>query len=84
MSSIHHPTALFNQAIKENWNHETDWLWLANQVSLVEQQAVCLERALFINPTNCETERTLKMLHRQMPQEQTQSFPVRVGQATGS
>jgi hypothetical protein len=72
--STNNPTTIFNQAINEGWNLETDWLWLANRVSRIEQQAVCLERALHINPTNTETKRYLKTLRHQMTQEQSQNF----------
>jgi hypothetical protein len=78
--STNNPTATFNQAINESWNLETDWLWLANQMSLIEQQTVCLKRALHINPSNAETSRRLKSLQRKMNKEQSRSFGLLIRQ----
>lgn len=78
--STQNTTAAFNQAITEGWNHETDWLWLANRVQRIEQQAVCFKRVLYINPANSKAKSHLKKLQHQMTQAQTQSFRLLIGQ----
>lgn len=74
------PTTLLNQAIREGWNHEMDWLWLTTKVPQIEQQVVCLERALHINPHTRDTQRQLKQLSRQMTQHQAQQYQQLIAQ----
>ncbi|MDP9310187.1 MAG: hypothetical protein M3R24_04715 [Chloroflexota bacterium] len=41
---------LFQQALREDSNRETDWLWLAQQDLSEHEQQYSLRRALYINP----------------------------------
>ncbi|MCC7449291.1 MAG: hypothetical protein IT324_17875 [Anaerolineae bacterium] len=40
---------LLVRALDENWNHETDWVWLLTMVTTAEDRRICYERALAIN-----------------------------------
>ncbi len=53
-------TCLFNEAVRDGWNLEMDWLWLATRVSSYHQRRYALEQALLINPRS-ETARRLLM-----------------------
>jgi len=41
---------LFAEAVRDGWNMEMDWLWLATKVTIDAHRRYCLERALKINP----------------------------------
>ena len=56
------PSPLLRDQIREDSNHELDWLWAAEQVTMLEEIRYCLERALYINPTNHETQHALGKL----------------------
>src|SRR5215469_6276816 len=55
---------LFRQAMIEDSNLEMDWLWLATQVSSLQQRRFALERALQINPRSELARRGLIQLSR--------------------
>jgi hypothetical protein len=56
------PSAFLRDRIREDSNYELDWLWSAKQVSEIEEICYCLERALYVNPDNTETQRALRKL----------------------
>jgi hypothetical protein len=56
------PSPFLREQIREDSNYEMDWLWAAEQVSATEETRYCLERALYINPDNRETQRALRKL----------------------
>lgn len=41
---------LLTQAVRENSNHEFDWLWYASQTQSDVERHYCLARARYINP----------------------------------
>jgi hypothetical protein len=53
---------LFCQAVQENWNYESEWLWLARRVALPAQRRYCYEKALYINPGSKAAKKGLKSL----------------------
>lgn len=63
--SISNPSPFLRDRISEDSNYELDWLWSAKQVSVIEEVCYCLERALYINPDNIETQRFLRKLSPQ-------------------
>lgn len=42
--------SLFAEAVRDGWNMEMDWLWLATKVTIDAHRGYCLKRALEINP----------------------------------
>lgn len=60
--SISNPSVFLRSQVEEDSNHELDWLWTAQQVTAVQEIYYCLERALYINPNNRDTQRTLSKL----------------------
>ena len=56
------PSPLLVDQIREDSNYELDWLWAADQVTVLEEICYCLQRALYINPNNHETGRALLKL----------------------
>lgn len=67
------PNLLLQQALQENWNHATDWLWLAKQVQLIEHRVFCLKKALHIAPNSRDLQGRLRRLESLMSQEQALS-----------
>ena len=59
---VPNPSVFLRDQLHEDSNHETDWLWAASQVATAEEIRYCLERALYINPDNRETQRVLSRL----------------------
>ncbi len=51
---------LFNEAVRDGWNLEMDWLWLATKVTSCHQRKYSLQQALFINPRSEIAGRLLK------------------------
>lgn len=56
------PADVFAQALREDSNHEIDWLWTAAHLTDADQRRYCLERALAINPRNERARRDLARL----------------------
>lgn len=55
---------LFIEAVRDGWNQEMDWLWLATKVSLNTQREYCFRRALAINPHSEMAKQGLKQHRR--------------------
>ncbi|PLS82149.1 MAG: hypothetical protein CYG59_04825 [Chloroflexi bacterium] len=53
---------LFQQALREDSNWETDWLWLAQQALSEHEQLYSLRRALYINPHSRQARHELARL----------------------
>jgi hypothetical protein len=53
---------LYTQALREEWNEEIDWLWLASQLPPNLERRQSLERALSINPESKFARRELAKL----------------------
>lgn len=63
--SLNNPSPFLRDIVREDSNHEMEWLWAANQVTAVQETRYCLERALYINPNNRDTQRALSKLAAQ-------------------
>lgn len=57
--SMSNPSTFLRDMVGEDSNHELDWLWAAGQVTAAEEIRYCLERALYVNPNNRDTQRAL-------------------------
>lgn len=53
------PSEIITTLLKENANHEVDWLWAAEQAETTAERYFCLAYALYINPDNAEARRAL-------------------------
>jgi hypothetical protein len=62
MLTISKPSTFLCERIYENSNYEIEWLWAASQVTVPEETIYCLERALYINANNRETQDKLYRL----------------------
>jgi len=56
-------------------NNEQAWMWLSAVVDSVEDQMVCLENVLVINPSNADAKRGLDLLKAQQTKEQKAANP---------
>lgn len=54
--------AHFLNVIEQNERHELAWLWLSTTVSKEDEQILCLENVLTINPNNERAQRRLEKL----------------------
>lgn len=53
---------LFNRATEHDPHNAEAWLWLSAVMETYEDQRVCLENVLFIDPTNKQAKQGLRML----------------------
>jgi hypothetical protein len=58
---------LLMRAVELDDHNEQAWLWLSGVAEGVEDQIVCLENVLIINPGNAAAERGLRHLRSQLP-----------------
>ena len=72
--TISTPSPFLRDQIHEDSNCELDWLWSAEQVIALEEIRYCLERALYINPKNHDTQRTLWKLPRRTATSEAQQI----------
>jgi hypothetical protein len=57
--------ALLEKATEINQYNEQAWMWLSAAVDTVEEQILCLENVLYINPDNVNAQRGLDKLRHQ-------------------
>ena len=57
--------ALLEKATEINQYNEQAWMWLSAAVDTVEEQILCLENVIYINPDNVNAQRGLEKLHQQ-------------------
>src|SRR5262245_24264300 len=55
-------STLFQEALRDPSNLESDWLWLGAQLTHAGEQSYCLEQALRINPDSQLAQRALARL----------------------
>jgi hypothetical protein len=63
--------ALLEKATEIDQNNEKAWLWLSAVVDSPEDQRVCLENVLFLNPDNENAKRGLAVLDANHPRTET-------------
>jgi len=59
--------ALLLRATELDQSHEQAWMWLSAVVESIEDQMICLENVLQINPQNTDAKRGLDMLRKKAP-----------------
>jgi hypothetical protein len=69
--TVSNPSVLLRDQLREDSNHERDWLWTASQVTAAEEIRYCLERVLYINPDNQDAQRILSKLSAQRAADET-------------
>ena len=65
------PSPFLREQLREDSNRELDWLWAASQVMDVQEIRYCLERALYINPKNRDTQHALSQLAARRATDET-------------
>ncbi len=65
---------LFQTALREKWNREMDWLWLATVVGQDSQKRVYFEHALRINPQSVEARSALEQLSVKPSAQRRESY----------
>lgn len=58
---------LLLKATELDQSNEQAWMWLSAVVDTVEDQIICLENVLQINPNNADAKRGLEMLRKKAP-----------------
>jgi hypothetical protein len=71
-NTLRNPSPFLAEYIRENSNHELEWLWAVDYVTEPEEKLYCMRRVLYINPRNEEIERLFHSLTRSL-KEKTQS-----------
>ncbi len=59
--------ALLLKATELDQSNEQAWMWLSAVVETVEDQMICLENVLQINPSNADAKRGLDLLRKKAP-----------------
>lgn len=59
--------ALLLKATELDQSNEQAWMWLSAVVETVEDQMICLENVLQINPSNADAKRGLELLRKKAP-----------------
>lgn len=78
VNNITNPSPGFSEALHKDYNHEMDWLWLAERLQCIEERIYCLERALYINPKSSRARQALERLepiHRRRKQQPKKTEP---------
>lgn len=63
------------QAVELDDHNEVAWLWLSGVAEGIEDQIICLENVLVINPANTAAERGLRQLRANLPPEPAPPAP---------
>jgi tetratricopeptide (TPR) repeat protein len=68
-----HSRNLLLQAIEVNEHHELAWLWLSAVVDDLEEQQICLENVLALNPANERARKGLETVNQKMAERQARA-----------
>ncbi len=66
---------LLRRATELDERNEEAWLWLSAAVDSLENQQICLENVLAINPSNTRALQGLEMIKRQLARKQQRQTP---------
>lgn len=64
---------LLERATDIDQNNEQAWMWLSAVVDSIDEQRICLENVLYLNPDNTNAKRGLEMLNKQSQETATVS-----------
>lgn len=64
---------LLERATDLDQNNEQAWMWLSAVVDSIDEQRICLENVLYLNPDNANAKRGLEMLNKQSQETSTVS-----------
>lgn len=67
--------ALLLKATELDQSNEQAWMWLSAVVETVEDQMICLENVLQINPANADAKRGLELLRKKAPPPSVEKPP---------
>ncbi len=76
---IKQPSAALQCAIAEDSNLTSDWLWHMEQMNTTAERHYCLERALYIDPSNATARREMKMVAYRPSAAPTPGISVNLG-----
>jgi len=68
-----HSRNLLLQAIEVNEHHEQAWLWLSAVVDDLDEQQICLENVLALNPANERARKGLESVNRKIAERQARA-----------
>lgn len=63
---------LLLQAVQQDPNHQDAWLWLSGMVETLEDQQICLENVLALNPTHERARKGLAAVERKLAERAAQ------------
>jgi hypothetical protein len=64
---------LLLQVVDQDEHHEQGWLWLSAVVDTLEEQQICLENVLAVNPSNQRARKGLDAINNKLAKQQRQS-----------
>src|SRR5690606_39044427 len=64
---------LLLEAVQQDPNHEDAWLWLSGLVETLEDQQLCLENVLALNPRHARARKGLEAVERKITEQAAQS-----------
>src|SRR5918999_3382847 len=70
--------SLLTQVVEQDPRHEQAWMWLSGVVGDPEEQQICLENVLVINPNNAQAKRGLEFTSSKtgvLPRAATMQLP---------
>lgn len=68
-----HSRSLLLQAIEIDERHEHAWLWLSAVVDDLDEQQICLENVLALNPANEQARKGLEIVNRKIAEKQAKA-----------
>ena len=68
-----HSRSLLLQAIEIDERHEQAWLWLSAVVDDLDEQQICLENVLALNPANERARKGLEIVNRKIAEKQAKA-----------
>ena len=63
-NTVVNPSAILADAIRQDYNHVMDWLWVAEKVTTDNEREYCLRRALYIDPTSTRVQLAVRNMRK--------------------
>jgi hypothetical protein len=71
--------SILEGVVEQNQNHEEAWLYLSGLVDSLEEQEICLENVLALNPNNQKAQQGLEAIRQKTAVQQTSPSDAAVG-----